>query len=179
MPTDNNQPDPMRFAERFNEVLSARGLSKRGINAKLASEYDVSAPTVTQWRQGKYVPEPSKVRKMAREFKVPFEWLYWGEGEPPQFVGTVVARLTTEKRVLYAEGFIAALCMWIRETIPVAVPNLIEHVEASAKKMQADPGGSVFSVALDALHGRMGPAVAPHRASRGGDRAGKPRADDP
>lgn len=83
MPTVTELPDAKAFAARLNRCLAVNGYDERGGNIRLATEYDVRPPVVTDWRKGRHLPSPSKVRRMAQAWRVPYDWLYWGEGNEP------------------------------------------------------------------------------------------------
>jgi transcriptional regulator with XRE-family HTH domain len=92
MPSMLPKPDPAAFAERLNETLTARGIPVRGRGTKLAAMFQVKPPTVSGWLNGTYMPEADKVLAMSEEWKVPFEWLYFGRGALP----SAIARLRGE-----------------------------------------------------------------------------------
>lgn len=52
-------------------------LKEKGITAyKLAQDTGVSTATLTSWKQGKYVPKPEKLQKIADYFGVTLDYLY-------------------------------------------------------------------------------------------------------
>lgn len=85
MPTDPQRPDPAAFAKRLKLCLTANGYDERGAGKRLAEEFDVKPPVVSDWRKGRYLPTASRVRAMAALWQVPYDWLYWGEGPGPNF----------------------------------------------------------------------------------------------
>jgi transcriptional regulator with XRE-family HTH domain len=87
MPTAKELPDRAGFAERLNACLVAFGYGERGGDARLAMEFGVKPPVVSAWRSGRHLPAIGKVRRMAQEWSVPVDWLYWGEGAPPPNIG--------------------------------------------------------------------------------------------
>lgn len=77
-----NNPSPIEFAARLHEILVDAGTPAglRGTKAGMARKFKVAQPTVLGWLAGEFMPEPAKVREMAREYKVSNEWLYFGRG---------------------------------------------------------------------------------------------------
>lgn len=86
MPTALVRPDPTSFAARLNDVLAAEGYDDRGGNKRLASEFGVKPPVVSDWRKGRYLPTPARVDAMATRWRIPYEWLYWGRGQRPSLL---------------------------------------------------------------------------------------------
>lgn len=86
MPTDTELPNAKAFSERLNRCLAMHGYDERGGNSRLAAEYDVRPPVVSDWRKGRHLPSPNKVRRMAQAWRVSYDWLYWGEGPAPSLV---------------------------------------------------------------------------------------------
>lgn len=91
MPTAHELPDPAAFSQRLNACLERFGYSERGGGKRLADEFGVKPPVVSDWRRGRFLPSAAKVRAMAKQWRVPYDWLYWGEGRSP-FTGVGEAR---------------------------------------------------------------------------------------
>ena len=52
-------------------------LKEKGITAyRLAQDTGVSTATLTSWKQGKYIPKPEKLQKIADYFGVTLDYLY-------------------------------------------------------------------------------------------------------
>lgn len=73
------KPDAGRFAGRLNELLDLVEPHPRGRALRLARRYGVSQPTAHAWVHGKHLPGPERVRAMAADLGVSFEWLYLGD----------------------------------------------------------------------------------------------------
>jgi transcriptional regulator with XRE-family HTH domain len=86
MPISLPKPDPQAFSDRLNELLTARGVPDRGRGADLAAMFAVKPPTVSGWLNGRYMPEADKVLAMAEHWRVGFDWLYFGRGDPPSVI---------------------------------------------------------------------------------------------
>lgn len=80
MPKLDQKPDPVKFSERLNEVLADAGMPERGRGAELSRLYKVSGPTAFGWLNGEHLPGPARAIRIAADFGVPFEWLYFGRG---------------------------------------------------------------------------------------------------
>lgn len=76
-----NKPDPLDFSNRLNEACEIVGHARRGRAATFARKFNVSGPTSHAWFTGKHMPEPERVREMARFLGIRYEWLYFGDGE--------------------------------------------------------------------------------------------------
>jgi len=91
MGTESFKPDAAEFAERLNLVLDGvenaperdvpnAGPKRKGRGGYLAALYKVSKATGSDWVRGRNTPEPLRVLDMAKRWKVPFMWLYFGVG---------------------------------------------------------------------------------------------------
>lgn len=75
--------DPKQFAERLKALMrAAKDGQSNGppIAAALAKRHGVREPTVSQWLDGQFLPRADRARKMAADYGVNFEWLYFGTG---------------------------------------------------------------------------------------------------
>lgn len=79
MPTLPPKPDPMAFALRLREALERAGKSGRGAGVHLAKRLGVKPPTASAYLAGRHMPEPAKVRFLANELGVDYDWLYFGD----------------------------------------------------------------------------------------------------
>ena len=62
-------------------------LEKHGITAyKVAKATGITTSTLTSWKQGKYVPKPDKLQKIADYFGVSLGYLMGTEGEEPNAI---------------------------------------------------------------------------------------------
>lgn len=79
MPTPT---ESVAFSARLREAMTAAGSppETRGIKAALARRHGVAPATVNGWINGAYMPEPDKVRVMAHDYGVSYDWLYFGKG---------------------------------------------------------------------------------------------------
>ena len=66
------------FAERLNYSMDLRKFPKRGRQAHWKKKFGVSGPTARAWVVGEHMPEDWRVRAMANELDVDFEWLMFG-----------------------------------------------------------------------------------------------------
>ena len=81
MPTHPLNHDPMDFAIRLKDAMSDAGHNTgHGAGSFLARRYKSSAVTANAWLNGDHMPSPDRVRKIADDYGVRFEWLYFGEG---------------------------------------------------------------------------------------------------
>lgn len=62
----------MHMYERLELLLKEKGITAY----KLAQDTGVSTATLTSWKQGKYVPKPEKLQKIADYFGVTLDYLY-------------------------------------------------------------------------------------------------------
>ena len=137
MPTDHETRGKRKaFADRLKAGMAHAGYADRGNLARFAAAYGVKAPVVTQWRDGKYLPTFEKVRIMAKEFGCDAEWLYSGEGEPPEWFGgnassAVASIFTPERR---AEDDVTAVQIAI-ESLAVA---LLKRSQGASTAFLAD-----------------------------------------
>lgn len=76
--------DAGAFAERLKLAMKHAGRDGRGAGARLARRHGVKDPTASAWLSGKHMPEPSKVRLMADDFGVDYDWLYFGTEKASQ-----------------------------------------------------------------------------------------------
>lgn len=79
MPTHS---EAVLFSERLREAMAEAGQSPdtRGVKAALARRHHVASPTAHGWINGAHMPEPDKVRVMAADYQVNYDWLYFGKG---------------------------------------------------------------------------------------------------
>ena len=62
-------------------------LEKHGVTAyKVAKATGITTSTLTSWKQGKYVPKPDKLQKIADYFGVSLGYLMGTEGEEPNAI---------------------------------------------------------------------------------------------
>lgn len=76
-----SKPDPMDFAHRLNEACDIVDWPRRGRASMFARKMGVAGPTAHAWVTGKHMPEPERVREMARFMGIRYEWLYFGDGQ--------------------------------------------------------------------------------------------------
>lgn len=73
------------FARRLNLAMTERGFPPRGRQAHWKRHFNVAAPTARAWIVGDHMPEDWRVREMASQLSVDFEWLMFGD--KPDSVG--------------------------------------------------------------------------------------------
>lgn len=74
------QLDAADFAARLKEAMEDRGIStKRGAGMWLANKYGTSGVTASAWLKGEHRADADRSRRMADDFGVEFEWLYFGK----------------------------------------------------------------------------------------------------
>lgn len=66
------------IAQRLIKARSGHGWSQ----ADLAEVSGIAPPQISRYEQGKNLPRPAVVAKLAKALAVSFEWLAYGEGEP-------------------------------------------------------------------------------------------------
>jgi transcriptional regulator with XRE-family HTH domain len=49
----------------------------------LAERFGISDKAVSAWERGETVPDPERYRELRRVLRVPYVWLFEGEGPPP------------------------------------------------------------------------------------------------
>ena len=74
--------EAVKFSERLNELLDARGFEQKGMGRQvaLAKKYDLSQASTRKWLEGMGFPKTSQMAKIARDFLCNFEWLALGAG---------------------------------------------------------------------------------------------------
>lgn len=75
-------PEGEAFAAKLHELLSELRppVPERGRGAWLMAKYHRSNATVSYWLNGQGKPGPALVRKMASDFRVEYDWLYFNRG---------------------------------------------------------------------------------------------------
>lgn len=71
---------PQDFSVRLLECLEERKQERHGAGKWLADTFGVTSVTGNDWLNGRFKPDEDKVDRMARLFKVNFEWLFRGNG---------------------------------------------------------------------------------------------------
>lgn len=71
--------DPLAFAQRLKEALDRAGKGGRGAGVRLAKRLGVKPPTASAYLAGRHMPEPAKVKLLAEDLGVDYDWLYFGE----------------------------------------------------------------------------------------------------
>lgn len=74
------ETDPIAFSERLTEAMKHAGREGRGAGSWLAKRYSISGPTAHGWLKGLHRPTSDKVRALAQDLKVNFDWLMFGIG---------------------------------------------------------------------------------------------------
>lgn len=75
-----HDPSARDFSERLRAALQHAKMPLRGAQAALARRHGVKPPTVNAWLNGRHMPEPERVRLMAEDCGVLYDWLYFGRG---------------------------------------------------------------------------------------------------
>lgn len=144
MPTARDLPDPLEFSVRLNQVLAARGYTDHGASKRLGKEYGVKAPTVSGWRSGRFLPSFGKVKRMAKAWDVPADWLYWNEGPAPDLTprtpararSTNHARADDTEAIKFAMGALASVMTSVRSSeaveLAAAMRSQLRRPEYSA-----------------------------------------------
>lgn len=65
------------LAQRIIKARSGHGWSQ----AELAEVSGIAAAQISRYEQGKNIPRPNVIAKLAKAMAVSFEWLAYGEGE--------------------------------------------------------------------------------------------------
>lgn len=89
MPT-TPETDPIAFSERLKEAWLDSGQLMRGAGAALSRQFKVSGPTAHGWLNGKHMPEALRVRALAKQLEVNFDWLMFGRGVKRDTAGALV-----------------------------------------------------------------------------------------
>lgn len=84
--------DPIAFSERLRHLLDRQGVGGRGAGAYLANRYKVSQPTAHAWLKGKHMPEPERIREIARDHEASFDELRWGSAAGTSWAVPQIAR---------------------------------------------------------------------------------------
>ncbi|AHX12915.1 Cro/Cl family transcriptional regulator [Dyella jiangningensis] len=71
--------DKLTFAQRLNECMDDLGMKPRGRQAWLKDRFGVSQPTAKGWLDDDFMPDRTKLVRMAAEFGVRLEWLITGQ----------------------------------------------------------------------------------------------------
>lgn len=81
-PVMSNVIEAEAFSVRLREAIAAAGhdVDARGFQADMSRRYRVAGPTVFGWLNGKHKADPANARKLATEYRVGYEWLYFGRG---------------------------------------------------------------------------------------------------
>jgi transcriptional regulator with XRE-family HTH domain len=67
-----------------NRIKAARErLEPKPTQREIAEKFDITDKAVSGWERDDSVPELDKMPKLARELRVPLEWLLDGIGDPP------------------------------------------------------------------------------------------------
>lgn len=161
MPTDQSTPNA-EFAQRLRTCMRYFGYEEHGGNKRFADAYGVSGPVVTDWRKGRYMPEYSKIRKMAAEFECSADWLYSGEGSAPAWMSKEAEEapaakpiFTKERRasddVLALQIGLESLLVAVLQRTPGAAEAFLADVKPVAKghgfSMKAGLLGSLVDIA--------------------------------
>jgi hypothetical protein len=171
MPTARELPNPVEFSERLNAVLDARGYGSRGGSERLAKEFGVKPPVASAWRSGRHLPALAKVRRMAQQWDVPENWLYWGEGSAPTLstAGLLAAKRAASDvdHVAALEWVIGALVGYLAVQSPRATAELDEALKRAlpASYRKVGPGAAAFS-ALDNVRQQREKRPQPRRNPR-------------
>lgn len=67
------------FAGRLESALNACGRSQKDVAAAIG----ISAPLLSRYKTGETVPRADKVKRLAAECDVPYEWLAFNKGKGP------------------------------------------------------------------------------------------------
>lgn len=80
MPIHAPEHDPADFAMRLREAMHDAGENTgRGAGVALAARHRTSPVTASAWLKGTHLPTPERVRVMADDYGVSFDWLYFGK----------------------------------------------------------------------------------------------------
>ena len=80
MPIHPPAHDPQDFALRLKEAMTDVGQNTgHGAGTILAKRHKASTVTANAWLNGTHMPSPERVRAMAVDYSVRFEWLYFGQ----------------------------------------------------------------------------------------------------
>lgn len=71
--------DSRLFRERLNALMESRGC----INYRVAADINISAPTISKYRNELVTPDVGCVFKLAQYFNVSIDWLVGLENESP------------------------------------------------------------------------------------------------
>lgn len=73
--------DAYDFSRRLREAMKDCGMvTGRGAGPILGRRYGVSTVNANAWLKGEYRPDSDRAKRMAEDFGVRFEWLYFGTG---------------------------------------------------------------------------------------------------
>lgn len=80
MPIHLPEHDPLDFAQRLKEAMADVGMNTgHGAGTDLARRHKTSAVSANAWLKGTHMPSPERVKVMAADCGVRFEWLYFGQ----------------------------------------------------------------------------------------------------
>lgn len=83
MPIHLPEHDPLDFSLRLKEAMADVGMNTgHGAGTDLARRHKTSAVSANAWLKGTHMPSPERVKVMAADCGVRFEWLYFGQ--PPK-----------------------------------------------------------------------------------------------
>jgi len=82
MPHASSMDIKKEFADRLNVLLDHEGFPEKhkGRVERLASEFDVSPKTASNWLNGEKLPQYERILEMARRYKADSDWLQTGRG---------------------------------------------------------------------------------------------------
>ena len=79
MPKEIHEFDPKIFKERLNALMESRGC----INYRVAADTNISAPTISKYRNELVTPDMACIVKLAQYFNVSIDWLVGANNESP------------------------------------------------------------------------------------------------
>lgn len=80
--------DAFDFSRRLREAMTDCGMNTgRDAGSTLARRYGVSTVNANAWLKGEHRPDTDRAKRMAEDFGVRFEWLYFGTGSKTTLEG--------------------------------------------------------------------------------------------
>ena len=128
------------LAQRIIKARSGHGWSQ----ADLAEVSGIAAPQISRYEQGKNIPRPTVVAKLAKALAVSFEWLAYGKGAAED--GSLVTRYPISQKLVEVleldDELLDAVELLARESGLTVEMTIKQALLAHARKLKAEAEAS-------------------------------------